>query len=81
MGDVRVINLFQSNESDRNKVKPKALKVGEIVSQGSTIVSGKNSEVDILLPTEHLQKLDKIQNLQLVQFGKKDFKESSNKSS
>ena len=47
-GNVRVINLFQSNESDKNNAKPKTLTAGEIVLQGSTIVSGKNSEVDLL---------------------------------
>ena len=47
-GNVKVINLFQSNESDKNNAKSETLKAGEIVLQGSTIVSGKNSEIDLL---------------------------------
>ena len=76
-GDVRVINLFQSNESDRNKVKPKALKAGEIVSQGSTIVSGKNSEVDILFTNGTSAKIGQNSKLTISAIWQKDFKESS----
>ena len=78
-GNVRVINLFQSNESDKNNAKPKTLTAGEIVLQGSTIVSGKNSEVDLLFTNGTSAKIGQNSKLTISAIWQKDFKESKRK--
>ena len=78
-GNVRVINLFQSNESDKNNAKPKTLTAGEIVLQGSTIVSGKNSEVDLLFTNGTSAKIGQNSKLTISAIWQKDFQESKRK--
>ena len=78
-GNVRVINLFESNESDKNNAKPTTLKAGEIVLQGSTIVSGKNSEVDLLFTNGTSAKIGSNSKLTISAVWQKDFQESKRK--
>ena len=78
-GNVRVINLFQSNESDKNNAKPKTLTAGEIVLQGSTIVSGKNSEVDLLFTNGTSAKIGQNSKLTISAIWQKGFQESKRK--
>ncbi|MBT7651207.1 MAG: FecR domain-containing protein [Opitutae bacterium] len=78
-GNVRVINLFESNESDKNNAKPTTLKAGEIVLQGSTIVSGKNSEVDLLFTNGTSAKIGSNSKLTISAIWQKDFQESKRK--
>ena len=78
-GNVRVINLFQSNESDKNNAKPKTLTAGEIVLQGSTIVIGKNSEVDLLFTNGTSAKIGQNSKLTISAIWQKDFQESKRK--
>jgi len=78
-GNVRVINLFQSNESDKNNAKPETLTAGEIVLQGSTIVSGKNSEVDLLFTNGTSAKIGQNSKLTISAIWQKDFQESKRK--
>jgi hypothetical protein len=74
-GDASVINLFQSTESD----KPKVLKVGEIILQGSTITSGKNSEVDLLFTNGTSAKVGSNSKLTISAVWQEGFQESSTK--
>ena len=78
-GNVRVINLFESNESDKNNAKPTTLKAGEIVLQGSTIVSGKNSEVDLLFTNGTSAKIGSNSKLTISAIWQKDFQASKRK--
>ena len=78
-GDVSVINLFQSNESDKNNAEPEILKAGEIVLQGSTIVSGKNSEVDLLFSNGTSAKIGPDSKLTINAIWQKSFQESAKK--
>jgi hypothetical protein len=78
-GDVSVINLFQSNESEKNNAAPETLKAGEIVLQGSTIVSGKNSEVDLLFTNGTSAKVGSNSKLTISAIWQKSFQESEKK--
>ena len=78
-GNVRVINLFQSNESEKNNAAPETLKAGEIVLQGSTIVSGKNSEVDLLFTNGTSAKIGPDSKLTISAIWQKSFQESEKK--
>jgi hypothetical protein len=78
-GNVKVINLFQSNESDKNNAKSETLKAGEIVLQGSTIVSGKNSEIDLLFTNGTSAKIGQNSKLTISAIWQKDFQESKRK--
>ena len=78
-GNVKVINLFQSNESEKNNANSETLKAGEIVLQGSTIVSGKNSEVDLLFTNGSSAKIGPDSKLTISAIWQKDFQESKRK--
>lgn len=78
-GNVKVINLFQSNESDKNNAKSETLKAGEIVLQGSTILSDKNSEVDLLFTNGTSAKIGQNSKLTISAIWQKDFQESKRK--
>ena len=78
-GDVSVIDLFQSNESEKNNAAPETLKAGEIVLQGSTIVSGKNSEVDLLFTNGTSAKIGPDSKLTISAIWQKSFQESEKK--
>ena len=78
-GNVKVINLFQSNESEKNNAKSETLKAGEIVLQGSTIVSGKNSEVDLLFTNGTSAKIGPDSKLTISAIWQKEFQESKRK--
>ena len=78
-GDVSVINLFQSNESEKNNTAAETLKAGEIVLQGSTIVCGKNSEVDLLFTNGTSAKIGPDSKLTISAIWQKDFQESKRK--
>jgi hypothetical protein len=78
-GDVSVIDLFQSNDSDKNNTEPETLNAGEIVLQGSTIVSGKNSEVDLLFTNGTSAKIGPDSKLTINAIWQKSFQESEKK--
>ena len=78
-GDVSVINLFQSNESEKNNTAAENLKAGEIVLQGSTIVCGKNSEVDLLFTNGTSAKIGPDSKLTISAIWQKSFQVSEEK--
>ena len=78
-GDVSVINLFQSNESEKNNTAAETLKAGEIVLQGSTIVCGKNSEVDLLFTNGTSAKIGPDSKLTISAIWQKSFQVSEEK--
>ena len=78
-GDVSLTSLFQSSDSDKNSTEPETLKAGEIVLQGSTIVSGENSEVDLLLTNGTTAKIGQNSRLTISAIWQKSFQESGKK--
>ena len=78
-GDVSLISLFQSSDSDKNITEPQTLKAGEIVLQGSTIVSGENSEVDLLLTNGTTAKIGQNSRLTISAIWQKSFQDLAKK--
>ena len=75
-GNARVMNLFHPTGSDEGNEKTEALETGDIVLHGSTIISGKNSEVDLLFTNGTSAKIGSNTKLTISAIWQKGFQKS-----